>query len=64
MKNKKATISGNYMTAWEDAGKRPCLLEQLLSDPRKTKNLIEVLKALNLKVEPYTDNRWFDIVKH
>jgi len=63
MKNKRLTIQGNYQTAWDDNWKNPCILEHLLTDQHKTRNLIEVLKALRMKIQAYTDNKWFDVVE-
>jgi len=63
MRNKKQTISGNYMTAWDSRWKNPCILEHCLVDERKTQKLVAVLKRLNMRLQPYTDNQWFDVVK-
>jgi len=62
MKNKRLTRYGNYQTTWDSEWKNPCILEHLLIDQRKTQNLIEALKALKMRVVPYTDNKWFDVV--
>lgn len=63
MQNKKLTRVGNYQTAWDSGWKTPCILEHLLTDEHKTKHLIQVLNALRMRLQAYTDNKWFDVVK-
>jgi len=63
MRNKRLTRIGNYQTAWDDGWKTPCILEHLLVSERKTKHLIQVLNAFKLRLQAYTDNKWFDVVK-
>jgi len=49
-----------YRSNW----KQPYILEHLLSDNRKVISVLRVLKALKLKIKPYQDGKFFDIVKN
>lgn len=40
------------------------ILEHLLSDERKTNNLVKVLRTLGLRIEFTSDGRWFNIVEN
>ena len=43
--------------------KTPCILEGLLSNPRKSKLLTKTLTALGFKIKAYSNYEWFDIVE-
>ena len=59
----KKPRTGLYPTVWESNWKNPCILEHLLSDASKIKAVLQVFTLLGFKIEPYSNNKWFDIVK-
>lgn len=51
------------MDRFDPKWKTPCILEGLLSDPRKSKLISDLLSALGLKIKAYSNYEWFDIVE-
>jgi len=59
----KIQNKGKTMKEWDSGWKSPCILEHLLTDDRKARLILKVFSSLKMKIEVYTDNKWFDIVE-